>query len=380
MSRATDSTTSGLQAVERHARARRRSALPGFAATLTVDAGYVSRRAGEPAAALLLLTMEREGYTHVRVADVPRTEVELTGVGRFALSWRGDKFHDAVLPLPGAVALLANHHGRCEVLVAAADGETAERHAEALAATLREEPPPEEVVPVNFWSAEDGYARLRKVDAPTFDEVALNYPAATREAVGALAAARERGPGALLLWHGPPGTGKTHAVRALARAWREWTSVHYVTDPERFLTSPSYLLDVATHDEEERRVRLVLLEDAGELMSASARVEVGQGLSRMLNLADGLLGQGLPCVLLITTNEAVGRLHPAVRRPGRCWAEVEFPAFPAAEATAWLARRGVHRDAAGPMTLADLYAAVEGREPAGGAAETPFGFGRAAAP
>jgi hypothetical protein len=375
MSRATDTTTNGS---DRPATARRRSHLPAFAATLPVDLTDVSRRAVEPCIALLLVTMEREGLNHVRKRSVPRAEVELTGVGPFVLSWRGERYHDAIVRPGDAVALLASHGGRCEVVVAAADRDTAERHAAALADRLREEPPPEDLLPVSFWSQEDGFARVRKVDAPELADVALNYPATTRAVLAGLAAARQRGAGSLLLWHGPPGTGKTHALRALARAWREWAALHYVTDAERFLTSPKYLLDVATDDEDDRRVRLVALEDAGELMRVDARTEVGQGLSRVLNLADGLLGQGVPCVLIVTTNEPVGRLHPAVRRPGRCWAEVEFPAFPAPEATAWLARRGVERDVAAPMTLAELYAAAEGRELPSAGPEEPFGFARGA--
>lgn len=113
---------------------------------------------------------------------------------------------------------------------------------------------------------------------------------------------------------------------------------------------------------------------------SSAVERLAAARRRVLNLADGLLGQGLPCVLLITTNEPVGRLQPAVRRPGRCWAEVEFPAFPAAEAAAWLARCGVERDVAAPMTLAGLYASAEGRELPSAASEEPFGFARGAPP
>jgi hypothetical protein len=153
-------------------------------------------------------------------------------------------------------------------------------------------------------------------------------------------------------------------VQALALAWRSWCSVHCVTDPETLLRDTSYLMDVVNDsiDADERAYRLIVLEDAGELMSASARAEVGQGLSRLLNLTDGLLGQGVRTVLLVTTNEPIGRLHPAVRRPGRCWMSIDFGPFDPAEATAWLALAGVEREVAHPTTLAELFAIAEDRE------------------
>jgi len=153
-----------------------------------------------------------------------------------------------------------------------------------------------------------------------------------------------------------------------------------VTDPEALLQGTAYLMDVATRplDSDAAPWRLIVLEDAGELMAANARSDVGQGLSRVLNLTDGLLGQGLRCILLVTTNEPLGRLHPAVRRPGRCWAEIAFGAFAAAEAAAWLALRGIDREPDGPLTLAELFAVAEGRTLDGPVASgVPFGFAAA---
>ena len=80
----------------------------------------------------------------------------------------------------------------------------------------------------------------------------------------------------------------------------------------------------------------------------------------MFNLTDGLLGQGVRCALLVTMNEPLGRLHPAVRRPGCCWAQVGFTPFAPAEATAWLAHHGCEETVHAPATLAELYARLEG--------------------
>jgi hypothetical protein len=116
---------------------------------------------------------------------------------------------------------------------------------------------------------------------------------------------------------------------------------------------------------DDERWRLLVLEDTGELLVADAKERVGQGLSRFLNLVDGLIGQGLRTMVLVTTNESVGRLHPAVSRPGRCMATVEFGPLSALEANRWLAERTDARVST-TTTLAELYAIASGQERSGG--------------
>ena len=110
--------------------------------------------------------------------------------------------------------------------------------------------------------------------------------------------------------------------------------------------------------------RLLVLEDTGELLRPDAKSIIGQGLSRFLNVVDGLIGQGLRVLVLVTTNEEIGTLHPAVARPGRSAANIAFPPLTREEAKAWLERHGVDSAAPSPPTLASLYALLEGREAA----------------
>jgi hypothetical protein len=109
------------------------------------------------------------------------------------------------------------------------------------------------------------------------------------------------------------------------------------------------------------RSRLLILEDTGELLALDAKIRTGQGLSRLLNVVDGLIGQGLRFLVLVTTNETLGSLHPAVSRPGRCLAEIEFTPFPPSEADAWLESHGRLGDGSA-RTLASLFGHGDGPE------------------
>jgi hypothetical protein len=98
---------------------------------------------------------------------------------------------------------------------------------------------------------------------------------------------------------------------------------------------------------------------AGPVERRDARARAGASPWRLLDLCDDILGHGLHVVLLLTTNEDVGRLHPAVVRPGRCLARVPFERFPHAQAEAWLgAGAQVPRES---LPLAELYALREER-------------------
>jgi hypothetical protein len=139
--------------------------------------------------------------------------------------------------------------------------------------------------------------------------------------------------------------------------------VHVLLDPETFLgEGAGYLVSALRDDGEARdRWRLFVLEDAGELLGVDARQRSGaHAVSRLLNLTDGLAGVGLKALVLVTTNEPLVRLHPAVARPGRTWAQVEFGALPAAQAREWLAPRGRSEAVQGALTLAELYAIERG--------------------
>jgi hypothetical protein len=293
---------------------------------------------------------------------------------------------EAVLRLTsGALALIDAGYGHVSVEVAASTRAVADRAVSQLREALAVEAPDATRVSVAFWMCgqRGGQVRHREIDTPTFDDIADNYPATVRVALERLVAMREPERGRLILWRGEPGTGKSHALRALARHWSDWCSAHFIMDPsELFGHGGAYMLDVLTWSgDSEDRWRLLILEDAGDLIAADARSAGGQALSRLLNVADGLLGQGTRTLVLITTNEPVKRLHPAARRPGRCLADLEFAPLSVAEANAWLAARGLERRVDRPTPVAELYGSEPETEVVreDGAADTSISFGFARA-
>ena len=293
----------------------------------------------------------------------------------------GDEVEAFVRLSGGELALIDSGHNHVRIEVAAETTQGARRAAAQLRRALESEPASPERVSVAFWMRGEwgGDTRHREIDAPSFEEIADNYAGAVRDALAQLIALRAPDRGRLILWRGEPGTGKSHALRALVRAWAPWCSAHFIMDPDELLgRGGAYILDVLTWDGgDEDHWRLLILEDAGELIAADARSVAGQALSRLLNVADGLLGQGTRTLLLITTNEPVRRLHPATRRPGRCLADVEFTALAVEEANRWLAARGHRRRVRTPTPLAELFGHDAGGPLQAEASPPQFGFARA---
>jgi hypothetical protein len=225
--------------------------------------------------------------------------------------------------------------------------------------------PSDGTVPVGFWhrSPRRGAARdARPVAAEPWTAIRGNYPGRCAAALDRLMALTpDCVAGRLVLLYGPPGTGKTTLLRTLAREWRGWCQADCVLDPEILFNEPGYLMDVVIGDDDDDEGpswRLLLLEDCDELIRGEAKQSAGQALSRLLNLTDGILGQGRQVLVAITTNEDLNQLHPAAVRPGRCLAQIEVGPLSAAESTVWLGR-----PAEPGMTLAGLYALWNGHEP-----------------
>ena len=235
---------------------------------------------------------------------------------------------------------------------------------------------PDDKFPLEFWfTSVRGPTNLtRNVELPLWNDIKINYSLNTQNNLNAIMALTPPlGGGKLILFHGKPGTGKTFAIRSLLQQWRTWCQSKYIMDPEKFFDDPSYMnlvlieddIEVAEHydspdehtppsEAKVKKWKLLIIEDSDEFLGVDAKRQTGQSLSRLLNITDGLIGQGLNLLVLITTNEPLEKINPAVSRAGRCLANIQFTELDAKTADIW---RGIHNQ---PITnksalLADLY-------------------------
>jgi len=353
-------------------------------------------------AGVFLSRLVELGFRRTRMDGWATSARKLEGLPAPELRVAAEGHEVQLLELDGALVQVTLGGGHAWATAAADDDERVDAAFTLLRDALpAPDPTSSHDVTVTFWTygPHGPMPSWRSIAVPSWEDIRENYGAATREQLeGLMHGFQAAHGGQLILWHGLAGTGKTFGLRALAWEWRDWCDLHYIVDPDSFfgdhadylmsvLMQPEYTpmmhasphgfiagggftiaapeSEVASNDEEERARkawRVLILEDTGELLSADARVSMGQGLSRFLNVVDGLIGQGLRVLVLVTTNEPIKRLHAAVARPGRCAANVEFTALSKGEATSWLAAHGQEGPVEGTATIAQLYARLHGLE------------------
>lgn len=233
-------------------------------------------------------------------------------------------------------------------------------------------------VKIRFWYNTNNGPRnvIRTISVPKWENIHQNYDPATFEGLKFLIDDfKPSGGGQLIIMNGLPGTGKSYYLRALLHSWKDWCSAEYVLDPENlFSGGQGYMADlvlknsydeeydyIEDEDENAGKWKLLILEDSGELLTVDAKERVGQGLSRLLNLVDGLIGQGLRVLVLITTNEDFNKMHSAVIREGRCAATITFNPLSREQASTWLNGTAPKLPVGkNQFTLSELYALVKG--------------------
>lgn len=324
---------------------------------------------------------------HVDPALTPEAVVaEIKGYASLLDSARG-RTHETILGKDGTFLLVHMDPGTVRVEAVSSGLGAREALEGALSALERHrfENEEEDGVWVDFThQTSHGVARNTEfIRCPKWEEIEENYPRPVQNPLGRLMEMEDPWKrGRLIIWYGPPGTGKTYAIRALLMRWRKKFDFLVVTDPERLASSPSYYYEVASEtchrprrhrprsleedvEEDEgsgdgKKRSLFIFEDSADLIIQESRSRHWDKIGKLLNITDGLLGQGREDLFLVTFNEDLTDIDPAFVRPGRCVDKLKFEKFKAEAARDWLAKKRVDGVRTNPfkedLTLAELYA------------------------
>jgi len=207
----------------------------------------------------------------------------------------------------------------------------------------------------------DSPLRTRTVKIPPRALVRENYGPSVIAAWDKVAAdlKSDEPNGRLAIFHGPPGTGKTHLIRGFMSAGIEGAfviippkEIANIGDPEMI----DLLLEIA--DDYSGRIVLIL-EDADEILSSRKATSMS-ALANALNLGDGLMGEATNAFIVATTNAPLGEIDPAMLRPGRLSVISEVSTLLTSQAQKIYESLGGKGNLSGQSeyTLAEIYAAA----------------------
>jgi hypothetical protein len=144
------------------------------------------------------------------------------------------------------------------------------------------------------------------------------------------------------LLRGEPGTGKTSFVRHLVQVLRASHRFYFLPSYEYPRVGNGALIEFF-HEEQDDHPNLqfvIVMEDA-EAVLMPRKIDTGFSVSALLNLADGLLGEGLNLQFICTVNCEIEELDAAIVRPGRLRTARDFRLLTHSEAIELAEYRGL---------------------------------------
>jgi SpoVK/Ycf46/Vps4 family AAA+-type ATPase len=154
----------------------------------------------------------------------------------------------------------------------------------------------------------------------------------------------------IVLFHGDPGTGKTSYIKYLTHLITNKEILFIPPSMAETLSEPSIIPFLMDH-----KNSILIVEDAERVISDRELNGSSMGVSNILNLTDGILGDCLNIQIIATFNMKREKIDPALLRKGRLIAEHKFKNLSSEESNILLKHLGKENKVKTDMCLADIY-------------------------
>ncbi len=153
----------------------------------------------------------------------------------------------------------------------------------------------------------------------------------------------------LLLIHGLPGTGKTTYIRHLIKKVnRKFIFLPLFMAKE--LNSPDLLPFLIEH-----KNSILIIEDSEKLIANRGTSNNDGGISTLLNLSDGLVGDAFGIKIICTFNTGIANIDKALLRKGRLINRYEFKELSIEKAKKIAELNNISYDGKEPIRIGDLF-------------------------
>jgi hypothetical protein len=154
----------------------------------------------------------------------------------------------------------------------------------------------------------------------------------------------------IIFFHGDIGTGKTTYIKYLTSLVTSKDVIFVPPSTAESLSEPAIIPFLMDH-----RNSILIIEDGEKVITDRENGGSSIGVSNILNLTDGILGDCLNIQILVTFNMKKDKIDKALLRKGRLIAEHKFSNLSVQEANKLLKHLGKDKMASTPMSLADIY-------------------------
>jgi hypothetical protein len=154
----------------------------------------------------------------------------------------------------------------------------------------------------------------------------------------------------IILLHGDPGTGKTSYIKFLTSLIKQKDILFIPPSMAEMLSEPTIIPFLMDH-----KNSILIIEDAERVISDREGNGSPAGVSNILNLTDGILGDCLNIQVIATFNMKREKIDQALLRKGRLIAEHKFEKLSVEDSNKLLKYLNKEQTVDEGMVLADIY-------------------------